>query len=238
MKIRLDKWISDKTELTRSDAKTALKKGRIKVNQVIEKDPGRKLDTDTDKVYLDGSEIAFQEHTYIFLNKPQGFVTSTGDDDGLNVMSLIKVANVSKLFPVGRLDKDTEGLLLITDDGELSHRLLSPKHHVPKTYYAELEKNISDQDIINLQDGVDIHDDEITKPAIVERVSEKAINLTITEGRYHQVKRMLQAVDNKVIFLKRIAFAGIRLEDTGIETGSFRELDIGEINELKGINTD
>lgn len=234
MILRLDKWICDKTEYSRSQVKELLKKNRIKVNDYVEKDGGRKLDTVKDRVTVDGESVIYLDKTYIVLNKPEGFVTSTSEEDGPSVMSLIKDIPTKNLFPVGRLDKDTEGLLLITDDGELSHKLLSPKHHVPKTYFVRGISDISDDDLNKLRVGVDIGDEELTKEASTERVNAREINLTITEGRFHQVKRMLKAINNEVVYLKRISFGNLILENLNITKGEYRLLNEEEIILLKG----
>ncbi len=233
MLVRLDKWLSEKSSLTRSEAKDALKKGKVLVNGQTVKDPSLKLNTDSDEVILDGNKLIYEKNVYFVLNKPAGFVTSTSDSDGDNVMSLLKGEVTKNLFPVGRLDKDTEGLLLITDDGELAHRLLSPKKHVKKTYYVECQKSISDFDMDILRNGVDIGDDTPTKKAEVTRIDDKIINLSITEGRFHQVKRMLEAVENKVVYLKRLSFGNLVLEDLGINPGEYRKLNPNEIDILK-----
>lgn len=233
MFVRLDKWLSDKSSLTRSEAKDALKKGKVLVNGQTVKDPSLKLNTEVDEVILDGNKLIYEENVYFVLNKPAGFVTSTSDSDGVNVMSLLKGEVTKNLFPVGRLDKDTEGLLLITDDGELAHKLLSPKKHVKKTYYVECQKSISDFDMDILRNGVDIGDDTPTKEAEVTRIDDKIINLSITEGRFHQVKRMLEAVENKVVYLKRLSFGNLVLEDLGINSGEYRKLNSSEIDILK-----
>lgn len=233
MLVRLDKWLSEKSSLTRSEAKDALKKGKVLVNGQTVKDPSLKLNTEADEVILDGSKLIYEENVYFVLNKPAGFVTSTSDSDGVNVMSLLKGEVTKNLFPVGRLDKNTEGLLLITDDGELAHRLLSPKKHVKKTYYVECQNSISDLEIDFLRNGVDIGDDTPTKEAEVTRIDDKIINLSITEGRFHQVKRMLEAVENKVVYLKRLSFGNLVLEDLGINPGEYRKLNSSEIDILK-----
>ena len=233
MLVRLDKWLSEKSSLTRSEAKDALKKGRVLVNGEPSKDPSLKLNTEKDEVVLDGHSLLYEEHVYFVLNKPAGYVTSTSDSDGVNVMSLLNGEVIKNLFPVGRLDKDTEGLLLITDDGELSHRLLSPKKHVNKTYYVECQSPISDSELESLINGVDIGDETPTKPAEVARVDDKTIKLTITEGRYHQVKRMLEAVDNKVTYLKRLSFGNLILDELNVNPGEYIKLGASQIEELK-----
>ena len=179
--------------------------------------------------------MSFDKFHYYILHKPAGVITATEDSRQETVMSLLKDVrdvSLSKLFPVGRLDKDTEGLLLITDDGELSHRLLSPKKHVEKTYLVYLKDALSPDAIQKLETGVDIGDDSLTLPAKVKVIEEKIIELTITEGRYHQVKRMLLAVENEVTYLKRISMGGLTLPGD-LEKGSFRALTEAEIDLLK-----
>ena len=233
MLVRLDKWISEKSSLTRSEAKDALKRGKVFVNGMPQKDPSVKLNTDKDEVVLDGNKLIYEEYVYFVLNKPAGHVTSTSDSDGVNVMSLLEKEVTKNLFPVGRLDKDTEGLLLITNDGELAHRLLSPKKHVHKTYYVECRDEISDFAMDLLRNGVDIGDDTPTKKAEVSRIDGKTIKLSITEGRFHQVKRMLEAVDNKVVYLKRLSFGNLNLDELNIKPGKYIKLGPKEIEELK-----
>ena len=197
------------------------------VNGAIIKDPGYHV-SDNDKVSLDGNEIMYEEFRYYMLNKPAGVISATEDSNAVTVLDLLKDENTKGLFPVGRLDKDTVGLLLITNDGELSHRLLSPRKHVEKCYYVELAEAIDKEDIKRLGEGVDIGDDELTLPAKVEAISPTKIYLTITEGRYHQVKRMMQAIDNEVTYLKRVSFGSLEL-DKGLAEGEYRRLDDDEL---------
>ncbi len=219
--------------VTRSEAKSLLKSGKITLNGAVCKDGSLKADTDKDKVCLEGKDLSNKEHTYVVLNKPAGFVTTASEKEGRNVMELVKDVTARNLFPVGRLDKDTEGLLLFTDDGELSHRLLSPKHHVPKTYHVECAKEITEADIEALEKGVDIGDEDMTLPAGAVKTGDKSLSLTITEGRFHQVKRMLKAVGNEVVFLKRLAFGGITLDELNIKTGEYVVLNNELENRLK-----
>ena len=161
------------------------------------------------------------------INKKGGYITAVDDPKDKTVMDLLPEWVIKKdLAPVGRLDKDTEGLLLLTNDGQLNHRLLSPKSHVDKTYYAELEKDISEDDLEKLRNGVDIGG-YITMPALAEKIDDKKIHLTIKEGKFHQVKKMLEAVDNKVIYLKRISFGKLKLDD--MELGEVREVNLEDI---------
>lgn len=165
------------------------------------------------------------------LHKPAGVITATEDTNQKTVLDLLTGINTKKLFPVGRLDKDTEGLLLITDDGELAHKLLSPKKHVGKTYFVQTKYPVSDDAALLLREGVDIGDDTPTLPAMVEKAGDTELLLTIKEGRYHQIKRMLLAVDNEVVYLKRITMGPLQLPDD-LEKGDFRPLSVSEVNAL------
>ena len=167
------------------------------------------------------------------LHKPQGVVTATQDNHDKTVMDLLDSSIRRKnLFPVGRLDKDTEGLLLITNDGDLAHMLLSPKRHVDKTYLVHLEKSIDDDVLQKLENGVDIGEEKLTLPAKAEKISDKSIYLTIHEGKFHQVKRMLKAVDNEVVYLKRVTFGSLKLDES-LETGAYRALTEEETRNLQ-----
>ena len=229
--MRLDKFLCETGAGSRSEVKQLLKKGLVTLNGVIEKTADKKIDETKDVITLRGQVLSFAMCHYYILHKPAGVITATEDNRQDTVMSLlkdVKDVSLSKLFPVGRLDKDTEGLLLITDDGELSHRLLSPKKHVEKSYLVHLKEVISKDAIQKLETGVDIGDDALTLPAKVKVLDDKRIELTITEGRYHQVKRMLLAVGNEVTYLKRISMGGLALPND-LEKGSFRALTESEI---------
>lgn len=229
--MRLDKYLCDLGIGTRSEVKDIIKRKQISVNNSIVTDPSIHV-FDSDTVAMNNEILTYETDRYYILNKPKGVITATEDSSQPTVMDLLTGINTKGLFPVGRLDKDTEGLLLITNDGVLSHNLLSPKKHVPKCYYVELEKRICKEDIEALKQGVDIGDDEFTKEAHVEPISPTSIYLTITEGRYHQVKRMMEAIDNRVTFLKRVSFGALEL-DTNLSPGEYRALDDDEIFLLK-----
>lgn len=236
---RLDKLLCDNGFGTRSQIKQQLKQGIVLVNGEVEKDPARKIGED-DHVMYGQKLLARRGLEYYMLHKPAGCVSATKDQLSDTVMKFLEDENVRDLFPVGRLDKDTEGLLLITNDGELSHKLLSPKKHVEKTYVAILNKTISEEDRIRLEQGIDIGDEKPTKEAIVSRykeAGENAYKITITEGRFHQVKRMFEAVGSKVIYLKRISFGGLML-DAGLKKGEYRKLKKEEIEQLKANSKD
>ncbi len=230
--MRLDKYISDMVTSSRKEAKKLINKKKVKVNGEIILDEGYKVSEHNDIIMIDEKQIIYQQFHYYILNKPKGLVTSTLDENP-TVMSLIHEYPKYNLAPVGRLDKDTEGLLLITDDGILSHLLTSPKHHVDKTYYVELLKDISISDIQKLEEGIILDDGYKTKEARVKMISPKTIELTIHEGKYHQVKRMLESVNNKVTYLKRISFGPLNLGN--LELGTYRELTEKEVEILNKI---
>lgn len=231
--MRLDKFLCDTAGLTRTEAKNAVKKGQIAVNGQVQKAADFKVKENTDTVTFQGKPLSYAAFHYYILHKPAGVITATEDKKESTVMDILREEKVKNLFPVGRLDKDTEGLLLITDDGELAHNLLSPKKHVDKEYLVKVRDSISEDDCRKLSEGVDIGDEKPTAPAKVERVAEKEILLTIREGRFHQVKRMLQAVGNEVLYLKRLSFGSLRLPKD-LEKGTYRPLSEEEIYKIKG----
>lgn len=220
---------------TRSQVKQFIKKGQIQVNGEIQKRPETKLDIAKDKVLFQGEEISYQEYVYYILHKPAGYVSAVKDNLYPTVLSLIDNPQGFQLFPVGRLDLDTEGLLLITNDGTLAHELLSPKKHVEKTYYARIDGKITEEDQRRFAAGLDIGDEKDTLPAkleILKSGEESEITVTITEGRYHQIKRMFEAVGKKVTYLKRLQMGSLKLEET-LEPGTYRALTEEEIRLLK-----
>ncbi len=230
--MRLDKFLTEIEIGSRSQVKAIIKKGLIEVNGVVCKENDYKLDETNDLVTYAGEELKYQKFQYYVLNKPQGVVTATKDLKDKTVMDLLECVRKKDLAPVGRLDKDTEGLLLITNDGNLAHRLLSPKNHVDKVYRVKVANPIMQVDIELLEAGVDIGDQNITMPAKVEKIQDTEILLTIQEGRFHQVKRMLKAVGNEVVYLKRESFGCLQLQDS-LKVGTFRELTAEEIERLK-----
>ncbi len=232
--IRLDKFLSEMKKGTRREIKEAAKRGRIIVNGSVEKNTDRKIDPDTDKVLFDNVEVQFAEYEYFMMNKPQGVISATKDDHEQTVLDLIQGNVRSDLFPVGRLDKDTEGLLLITNNGDLAHRLLSPSNHVKKIYYARIEGVVTDEDIKKFSAGITLADGTITKPAtlkILVSAPISEIELTIYEGKYHQVKRMFAACSKHVLYLKRICMGSLYL-DSELKTGTYRRLTENELDLL------
>lgn len=221
---------------SRKEVKQLLKSGAVKIDDVIVKDAKQHVDTTKQMVTLNGEVIEYKEFIYLMMNKPQGVLSATEDSVGETVIDLLELGDqVYEPFPVGRLDKDTEGLLLITNDGQLAHRLLSPKKHVPKTYFAVIDQEVTDEDVKAFEEGVTLDDGYETKPGelkILKSGIRSDIELTITEGKFHQVKRMFEAVGKKVIYLKRISMGPLPLDET-LELGEYRELTDEEVDLLK-----
>ncbi len=233
-KIRLDKFLADMGLGTRSEVKKEIHKGQVRVNGIPERSPEYKLDIQKDLVEVNGRQISYAQQEYYMLNKPAGVVSATEDKKDMTVLDLIQEKQRKDLFPVGRLDKDTEGLLLITNDGLLAHQLLSPKKHVKKTYFVRVENPVSPEDIKILEEGVDIGEEKRTLPAEISCLSpeKNSLCLTIKEGKFHQIKRMFQAVDNKVLYLKRLSMGSLTLDET-LDPGEYRPLTKEEIERLK-----
>lgn len=231
--MRLDKYLTNQGIGSRSQVKALIKSKKVFVNNVLENKPERHIDENNDIVSLDGVNLEYNKFYYYMLNKPPGVLTAVKDNNYKTVMDIMDVTPKEGLFPVGRLDKDTEGLLLITNDGELSHNLLSPKKHVNKTYYVELNGELIDSDIDLFAKGLDIGEKNITKPAKLEILSGRnRAYITITEGKYHQVKRMFQAIGLTVTFLKRISMGSLILYKN-LKSGEYRKLTEEEISNLK-----
>lgn len=242
--MRLDKILAHMGYGTRSELKRLTKSGAITVNGAKVKDSGMQVNPRSDLIQVNGEKVIYREYVYLMLNKPQGVVSSTEDTRDRTVVDLLEPEYASfDVFPVGRLDKDTEGLLLLTNDGKLAHNLLSPRKHVPKTYYAKVEWEVGDEDRLAFEQGVTLDDGYVTMPAklrilssgsaVMERVSE--IELTIMEGKFHQVKRMFQAVGKKVVYLKRFSMGPLLL-DQNLALGKSRELTEQELEALQRAN--
>lgn len=233
--MRLDKFLTELQLGTRSQVKEYIKKGRIQVNNIKALKPEQQIDEAQDSVTFDGRLLQYRKYSYYMLHKPADVVTATRDAHNVTVMSLLPADAGKNLSPVGRLDKDTEGLLLITNDGDLAHRLLSPKKHVDKTYYVECSGCITEEKLEILRKGVDIGDDKITLPAKASLISQGtdsySLYLTLREGRFHQVKRMIQAVGGEVTYLKRLTFGSLTLDET-LKKGEYRALTEEEIQQL------
>lgn len=250
--LRLDKYLADAGRGTRSEVKLLIKYGRVRIGDRVVKKPEEKVDTDKDSVFVDGQPVCYSEFEYYMLNKPAGVVSAVTDKKDKTVVQLIDTEKRRDLFPVGRLDKDTEGLIIITNDGKLANELLSPNKHVEKTYYALVRGTVTDDTIVRFREGLDIGDDRITKPAglkvVAPIICEGAVKdldnesvagdglshveITITEGRFHQIKRMFKAVGMEVIYLKRLSMGGLVL-DEALPCGSWRRLSEGELELLK-----
>lgn len=231
MLVRLDKFLADKGVGTRSEVKEILKKSRVSINETVCRDGAVKVDPVQDRILLDGRQITYEPYRYFMLNKPAGVITARTDSRCRTVMDLIREPRTDTLSPVGRLDKDTVGLLLITDDGPLNHYLLSPRKHVDKTYEVTCAKPFDDTMKQALEQGVCLGGKEYSAPASVTLLQENRIHLTIQEGKFHQVKRMLHAVNNEVIHLKRIRMGSLVL-DEALAEGEYRKLTDAEIAAL------
>ncbi len=235
--VRLDKFLADSGVGTRSEVKKYIQKGQVQVNGKPVKKPELKI-TEEDTVVMNGQEIlAVPEYVYYIFNKPAGCVSATEDARDKTVLDYIEEKDRRKgLFPVGRLDKDTEGFLLITDDGPLAHELLSPKKHVDKTYYAKVSGKVTEEDAAKLAEGVDIGEKALTRPARLEILYasdlSSEIRLTIHEGKFHQVKRMMEALGKKVIYLKRLSMGPLALP-VDLPAGKYRSLTEKELELLK-----
>lgn len=236
--MRIDKFLANQDIGSRSQVKQYIKKGMVSINGTVCKSPEQKIDENTDQISYNGTVIGYQKHHYYMLNKPAGCVSATNDNLHTTILDLLKGSvSVKNLFPVGRLDIDTEGLLLITDDGELSHNLLSPSKHVAKTYFARIDGLVTEEHIKAFKAGLDIGDDKPTKPGTLfiksanPDTSTSEILLTITEGRYHQVKRSFEVLGMKVTYLKRLSMGSLAL-DEALAPGEFRELTDSELQAL------
>lgn len=220
--MRLDKFLSHTLLVSRKDVKKLLKEKRITVNGEIERRDACKIDEVDDVICFDDEELYYQKYVYYMLNKPQGVVSATRDNVYPTVLSLLDDERPD-LFPAGRLDVDTTGLLLITNDGKLSHYLLSPKHHVDKVYDVYLSEDIDEAAITKLKQGIVLDEDEHCQGADVNIIEPRHIELTIHEGKFHQVKRMMKAVGNEVVSLRRISFGPLHLDES-LEEGMYRNL--------------
>lgn len=225
--MRIDKFLTECGLGSRREVKELLNTGEITVNGAVADNPQMNIKENDDEVFYQERKLEYKKFRYYILNKKAGYITAVEYARDQTVMDLLPDWVIKKdLAPVGRLDKDTEGLLLLTSDGALNHKLLSPKNHVEKTYYAELEKEISEADLERLRNGVDIGG-YITMPGKAVKIDSCKIHLTIKEGKFHQVKKMLEAVGNKVTFLRRVSFGKLKLED--LELGAVKEVNIEDI---------
>lgn len=223
--MRLDKYLSNSGKGSRKEIKLILKDGSVKVNGAVVKDPSFKIDENSDTIIIGNETVQYKKYIYLMLNKPAGYVSAVYDKKLPVVTSLVPGCYAHfEVFPVGRLDIDTEGLLILTNDGALTHRVLAPKSHVDKTYYVECERELSQDDVIAFAEGVTLDDGYKTMSARLEICDgQKSAFLTIQEGKFHQVKRMMESVGNKVVYLKRVKMGALCL-DEGLAKGEVREL--------------
>ncbi|WP_054861378.1 pseudouridine synthase [Gracilibacillus sp. JCM 18860] len=232
--MRLDKLLANMGIGSRKEVKELIKKKSVSVNGKIIKS-NLSIDPEFDRIECNGQVVEYQKYVYFMLHKPSGYLSATRDQEQKTVLDLLKTEDQARSpFPVGRLDKNTEGLLLLTNDGQLAHELLSPKKHVDKTYFAKISGFVTENDVAEFLQGVDIGD-YITKPAKlkilkVEEVSE--IEVTITEGKFHQVKRMFEAVGKEVLYLKRLTMGSLELDPTLKLGGQYRALTDQEIQNI------
>lgn len=234
--LRLDKYLADMGIGTRNEIKEKIKKGQVTVNGKTAKKPETRVVPGKDVISVNGCEVGYAAYEYYMLNKPAGYVSATEDNLHKTVLDLIADKKRKDLFPVGRLDIDTEGLLLITNDGELSHKLLAPKKHVEKTYYAKIRGRVGAEDVAKFIDGLDIGEAKKTMPAalVILKAGEiSEIEVTIMEGKFHQVKRMFEAVGKEVLYLKRLSMGTLMLDES-LALGEYRTLTDEEIADLKG----
>lgn len=233
--MRIDKLLSNMGEGSRQEIKKLIKTGMVSIDGETIYKPDIQVN-ELQNISIGGRKVIYKKYIYIMMNKPQNVVSATEDNKDKTVIDILDEKD-SKfcLFPVGRLDKDTEGLLILTNDGELCHNLLSPKKHIPKTYYANIEGRVTDYDASLFNEGVILNDGYKTFPATLKIINSSdisTIELTIVEGKFHQVKRMFEAVNKKVIFLKRIAMGNLKLDST-LAIGEYRYLTDNELNLLK-----
>ncbi|MEB8173534.1 rRNA pseudouridine synthase [Staphylococcus equorum] len=229
--MRIDKFLANMGVGTRTEVKQLLKKGNVTVNDKKEKSPKTQINPDTDTVSVNETQIQYIDKIYLMLNKPKGYLSATEDNNQQTVIDLVEEFRYLELFPVGRLDKDTEGLLLITNDGQFNHQLMSPTKHVSKTYEVISEKTITKNDIESFKTGIELNEG-LAKPAqLVEGDEKNKSFVTIYEGKYHQVKRMFHAIDNEVLALKRISIGDLKL-DSALAPGEYRHLTQQDFKQL------
>lgn len=233
--MRLDKFLGNHGFGTRKEVKLLVKRGAVKVNDVVVKKSDIKIVPENDTVTVYDEVVMYEPFVYIMLNKPAGYISSTKDYEDETVLELIEGFEHYDLHPVGRLDKDTEGLLILTNDGQFSHDVLSPRKHVNKTYFARVDGYVTDDTVELFKAGITLDDGYKAMPAELQIISAgeiSEIELVIQEGKFHQVKRMFKAVDMTVIYLKRIKMGGLPLDES-LTPGAYRKLTLEEINFVK-----
>ncbi|MFD4492032.1 pseudouridine synthase [Lysinibacillus fusiformis] len=234
--MRLDKLLANMGYGSRKEVKQLLKQKAVTVDGASVKDAAMHVDPEQQNVSVYGERVVYTEFVYFMMNKPPGVISATEDLRDETVIDLLEPFDQHfQPFPVGRLDKDTEGLLVLTNDGILAHNLLSPKKHVPKVYYAHIEGVVTEEDVEKFAEGVELDDGYMTKPGklvILKSASQSEIELTIQEGKFHQVKRMFESVGKRVTYLKRISMGNLKLDDH-LTLGEYRELTAEELNCLQ-----
>lgn len=236
---RLDKVLANLGVGSRKEVKAMVKKGLVMVDGTAARDSGMQVDPEKAVLEVDGKVLSYRKYIYLMMNKPDGVVSATFDNYDETVIDLLDEEHrVFEPFPVGRLDKDTVGLLLITNDGEMNHRLISPKWHVDKVYYAEIDKPVTEEDVSEFREGVVLDDGYKCMSAKLEILSAdedgSRVHVTIQEGKFHQVKRMFKSVGKEVVYLKRLSFGPLSLDDE-LPEGEYRELREEEIELLKSV---
>ena len=231
--MRLDKYLSSQTDLSRKDARSVIRDRLVRVGDVIVTDPGAAVDPATDCISVAGTPLFYQEHVYLMLNKPEGYVSATEDRSRATVLDLVSEELFRDgLFPAGRLDADTTGFVLLTDDGAFAHDILSPKHHVKKTYVATLADPVTEECLAAVAGGIELKDGTRCLPADVRALAERDVELKLVEGKYHQVKRMFAAAGNRVVSRTRTAIGDVPL-DPALPSGGCRALTDTELQRLK-----
>lgn len=233
-KERLDKIVASQCVVTRKEARKLIFTGAVSVNGTVEKHIDFKAETDSDEITVNGNPVSYKKYIYIMMNKPKGVISAANDPKIETVTDILPPElKRKKLFPVGRLDKDTEGLLIITDDGDFAHKVISPNKGIFKVYLAELDGEFTDEDVKKFEQGIEIDGGEICKPAKLKRYDDEIYNaeIHISEGKYHQVKRMAVAIGLRVLNLKRIRIGNLNL-DPNISPGQAREMTREEIDGL------
>ena len=231
--MRIDKYLAHSGFGTRKEVKKLIRSGVVLVNGVVIKNDDAKIDEVSDIIMVNDEVVNYQKDVYLMMNKPAGYISATEDAYEPTVLDLFVQYEGKDIFPVGRLDKDTEGFLLLSNDGDLAHRLLSPKHHVEKEYYIELDHDFDESFIPMIEEGIAIGEDEVCAPAKVIHVDGNTLHLILTEGKFHQVKRMMVACDNEVIYLKRLRMGNLWLDES-LGSGEYRPLTEEELLLLKG----
>ncbi|MBQ2564749.1 MAG: rRNA pseudouridine synthase [Oscillospiraceae bacterium] len=227
--MRLDKYLNDILNLGRKDLHRIIKAGRVTVNGEVQSSPDHKISEDSDVVCMDGEKIMYRKYFYYMMNKPDGYITAMDDRRQATIAELLPKAVLDQnVFPVGRLDKDTTGLIFLTSDGQFAHRLISPKYSVEKVYHVGFQGDLLDDAETLFQQGIHLDDGTVCLPAKLERVDENKCIVTVTEGKYHQVKRMIAAVGGTVISLHRQEIGGISL-DPALDRGEIRQLTDNEL---------